>query len=482
MLLRTLLIALIGALGVQLSPKLVAQTSLDRATETLLKHDGLAHATLGIAVLDLSSGSTITSLNAGKSLVPASLMKVTTTATALEVLGGDYRFETQLCYNGSIVDGTLRGDLIIVGGGDPSLGAGRPDDVLDLDAVLARWADAVEQAGIRAIEGRVLGDESLDPGAEPSPYWQWNDIGNYYGAGPGALMINENQYTLKLQRTAKVGGQPKIIGYEPDPGQLRWTNELRSGPSGSGDQSYIFGAPGTYDRVIRGTIPAGSGTYEVEGSLPEPARHAADWLKETLESRGISVSKEATASRAGVSSSYPVIDTYRSPPLRELIKLTNYRSVNVFAEAIYATLGRKLGAGDDPAEIGEAIVSYWEQRGLDTDGFEQVDGSGLGMRNMISAQQLAFVLRLSQRASTGLKETLPRVGQEGTVRSVLRGNARAQRIHAKSGTLKRSRGFCGYATMANGREIVFVIMANNYTGKGSSLRRAMGEWMRALVE
>ena len=471
------------ALSLQLSPKLAAQAGLDAATERLRKTAGLERAHLGIAVLDVATGATVASLNDSRSLVPASLMKVTTTATALEVLGGEYRFETQLCHSGEVVDGTLRGDLVIVGGGDPSLGAGRPAGVPELDALLDRWADAVTRAGIRRIEGRVLGDESLDPGAEPSPYWQWNDIGNYYGAGVGALMIHENQYTLRLRRTPEVGGRPQIVGYAPDPGELRWVNELRSGAAGSGDQSFIFGAPGTYDRVIRGTIPAGKGTYEVEGSLPEPARHAADWLTEVLEGRGIAVSGEAAASRAGVRSSYPVLDAYRSPPLRELIELTNFRSVNVFAEAIYAALGRKLGAGDDdPAAIGEAIVEYWAGRGLDTEGFEQVDGSGLGMRNMITPRQLASVLRLSARAGSGLAATLPRVGAEGTVRSVLRGRASAARIRAKSGTLKRARGFCGYATAADGRELAFVVLANNYTGSGRALRRAMGTWMGALVE
>ena len=455
------------------------QTALDAATERLLRDEQLAHATLGIAVVDANTGQLVKSLNASKSLVPASLMKVPTTATALSVLGEDYRFTTQLCYSGRIIDGTLEGDLHIVGGGDPTLGGGRPEGALDLDELLARWVAAVRQAGIRAVSGRVIGNESLDPGAEPSPYWQWNDIGNYYGAGPGALVINENKFALRLQRTANVGGKPKIIGYEPNPGELRWTNKLTSGSPGSGDQSYIFGAPGTYDRVIRGTIPAGKGTYKVKGSLPQPALHAAQWLTEALEQGGIAVGGEAGATSSLLPSSAAVIDTYRSPRLADIAKLTNFRSVNLFAEALYAALGREWNTTDAPSEIGERLVDYWSSIGIATDGWEQVDGSGLSMRNMITPAQLAEVIR---RSPAGFRQNLPRVGKEGTVRGLNRGVAGADRVRAKSGTLKRARGFCGYATTSAGRELAFAIVVNNYTGSGRQLRRKMGRWMMGLAE
>ena len=243
----------------------------------------------------------------------------------------------------------------------------------------------------------------------------------------------------------------------------------------------FFGAPGTYDRVIRGTIPAGKGVYKVEGSLPQPALHAATWLTEALESRGISVGSEARAANLpDAATTATTLDTYASPPLSELVQLTNFRSVNLFAEAFYAELGRRWGQPDDPSAIGERLVKEWSSKGLDTDGWEQVDGAGLGMRNMITPLQMAQVLQLS--AKSGLRESLPRVGVEGTVRSVLRGQPRAARIRAKSGTLMRSRGFAGYATTADGRELAFVVMANNFTGSGSGLRVKLGKWMSALVE
>ncbi len=454
---------------------------LDAATEKLRDNQQLKHASLGIAVIDVASGRLLKTSNASSSLIPASLMKVPTTATALQVLGEDYRFTTELCYSGSIQNGVLNGDLLIIGGGDPSLGGGRPNSALDLSALLARWADAVEAAGISSIKGNVVGEESLAPGAEPSPYWQWNDIGNYYGAGAGGLIINENKYTLKLQRTANVGGKPKVVSYNPDPGQLRWTNLLTSGASNSGDQSYIFGAPGTMDRVIRGTIPAGKGIFKVKGSLPAPAKHAADWLAEALEDRGIDISGDAVAANIpSARQSATSIDLYESPTLKDLVKQTNFKSLNLFAEALFNALGRHWGLANDPEKIGDRIVEYWENKGLDTDGWQQLDGSGLTMRNMITPLQLTQVLQLS--AGTSVPNSLPRVGQEGTVKGVLRNQTAAARIRAKSGTLARSKGFCGYAETTNGRQLAFTIIANNFTGKDKTLRAALGEWLSALVE
>jgi len=454
---------------------------LDAATETLRSNEQLKRAHLGIAVIDIESGRLLKTVNASSSLVPASLMKVPTTATAINVLGEDYRFTTELCYSGTLSNGVLTGDILIIGGGDPSLGGGRPNGALGLDALLARWADAIQQAGISSIKGNIIGEESLAPGAEPSPYWQWNDIGNYYGAGAGALIINENKYTLKLQKTARVGDKPKILSYDPDPGQLRWTNLLSSGTPNSGDQSYIFGAPGTMDRVIRGTIPAGKGVFKVKGSLPDPARHAADWLAEVLEDRGINVSGDAiAASRVGAKRSATSLDTYESPTLKELVKQTNFKSLNLFAEAFFNALGRHWKIENNPAEVGDRIVEYWRGRGLHTDGWEQLDGSGLTMRNMITPLQMTQLLQLS--ANSTIPSSLPRVGKEGTVRGVLRNQTSAARIRAKSGTLARSKGFCGFAETSDGRQIAFTLIANNFTGKDRTLRVALGEWMSALVE
>lgn len=459
----------------------LSQNALQTATNRLASDPQLEHGALGVAVVDLATGELLAGENPGRSLVPASLLKVTTTATALEVLGADHRFETRLAYTGDIDDGTLQGDLLIVGGGDPSLGAGRPEGVPELAQLLRRWTDAVRAAGVTRVEGDVIGEESLDPGAEPSPYWQWNDIGNYYGAGPGALVIRENAYELRLRRTPRAGGSPEIVGHEPDPGELRWRNEVRSGPAGSGDQSYIYGAPGSLDRVIRGTIPAGSGTFRVKGSLPDPAARAAAWLREALVTAGIGVDGEARgASLPGVVRAATVLDAYASPPLSELVRLTNFRSVNLYAEALYAALGRAWGIPDDPAGIGDRLEEFWARRGIAVEGWDQVDGSGLGMRNLITPAQLVGVLRLAHVGE--FPQTLPRVGVEGTVRSVMRGQSRAARIRAKSGTLKRSRGFCGYATLADGREVAFAVMANNFTGSGSGMRVELGRWLAALVE
>ena len=455
---------------------------LRAATDRLLAEPALRQARIGYAVIDVASGRVVDELDGSRAFVPASLAKVPTTATALAVLGEDHRFVTRLVAEGRVVDGSLRGDLVVVGGGDPSLGAGRPTGALDLGAVLTRWVEAVRRAGIRRIDGSVIGVDALDPGAEPSPYWQWNDIGNYYGAGAGALMIHENFYALQLARTAAEGGRPAIVGTEPEVSGLTWTNDLTSGPSGSGDQSYIFGAPRTYERVIRGTIPAGRGVYRVKGSLPDPALQTAQWLTAAIRSAGIEVAGEPAVRsepRPGGTPEARELDAYASPPLRELARLTNFRSVNVIAEALYAALAREwLGGADDPEAVGERLAGYWAGRGVRVDGWEQLDGSGLSMRSLTTPRQLARVLALAH--DRGFAKLLPRAGAEGTVRSVLRGRPEAKRLRLKSGTLSRSRGFAGYAKTPDGRTLAFAIVANNFDG-GRATRRAMTEWLTALV-
>ncbi len=454
-------------------------SNLSTATARLAADPQLARGSLGLAVVDLQTGELLEAVNAERSFVPASLLKVVTVATALTELGPDFHFTTRLGYAGEVLDGTLQGDLIVLGAGDPSLGAGRPEGTLSLDSLLERWVSTLRRAGITRIEGSVIVNDSGDPGAEPSPFWQWNDIGNYYGAGAGAFMVHENYYTLRLQRTASVGGRPRIVGMRPDPGELVWDNQLRSGSSRSGDRSYIYGAPASLDRAIRGTIPAGEGIFEVKGSLPDPSLAFADWLTAALEDAAVEVTGSPGTQHVPTELD-GTLDSLHSPPLAVLAELTNFKSVNLYAEALYKALARHWSSGNDPTEIGERLVDFWRARGVPTEGWEQLDGCGLSMGNLVTPAQLAQVLRLAQ--NEGLPATLPRVGQEGTVRRLLRDRPAAARIRAKSGTLRRARGFCGYATNGAGRQLAFVVLANNYSGSGGALRRDMADWLAALAE
>ncbi len=454
-------------------------TQVATATRRLLENDLLKSANVGLAVLDVNTGQVIESYRGSQSVVPASILKLSTTATALAVLGSEYRFQTELCYTGGIVDGELRGDLVIVGGGDPSLGTDRPEGSLGLDSLLLRWTTALKAAGITRVTGHVIGDESVLPGALPHASWQWDDIGNYYGAGAGGLMIHENYYSLRLQQSSTLGNRPIARGTEPPGIPIEWKVEVTSAGSRTGDQSYIFGAPGSYDRVIRGTIPVGKGIFRVKGALPDPALAAATWLREALTAAGIEVAGEARTAQAPVAT-VGALDTYYSPTLGALAQITNFRSVNLFAEAIYKALAQRWGTVGDDDATGEKLVDYWRDRGIASGGWAQVDGSGLATNNLITPLQLAQVLRKS--VGYGLRETIPRVGEEGTVRGLLRGDDRAGRLRAKSGTLSRVRALAGFATRPDGTELAFVVVANNFTEKGSDIRRALGEWMGALVE
>ena len=385
---------------------------LATATAALVDNPLLRNATIGLAVVDVATGRLIEAHQGTRSIVPASLMKLTTTATALAALGPNFRFQTDLCYTGSIVDGELRGDIVIVGGGDPTLGSDRTAGALSLEGILSRWVTAVQAVGIRNITGRVIADESLLPGAKPPPSWGWDDIGNYYGAGAGGLNIHDNYYTVRLQRSSKVGNQPIITGTEPANLPIRWTNDLVCAPSGTGDQSYIFGAPGSYDRIIQGTIPVGRGTYGVKGSLPDPAASAAMWLTDALTAAGITVVGDPATSEVAVSTSGQ-LDTYFSPSLGAIAQTTNFNSVNLYAEALYNALAARWGTSGDGEATGDKLIDYWLDRGVPSAGWAQVDGSGLATANLITPLQLAQVLRKSVGVGFAGDGAASRCGRHG---------------------------------------------------------------------
>lgn len=451
------------------------QTSM--ATQKLLQDEQLINGRLGIAIIDLNTGKTIEALESTKSFIPASLLKVPTTAAAISLLGHSYYYTTNLGYQGRIINDTLFGNIIIKGNGDPSLGAGR-EDIPETKEILQLWASKIKELNIKYVKGNIICYTNQPNGNMPSSYWQWNDIGNYYGAGYSTLNINENQYTLYLKKQPIVGQRPTIIEVKPQPLSIKWINELTSAGPRSGDQSYIFGSPGSYIRRITGTIPKGKGIFDVEGSLPNPAQQLADWFADELNTQGIKISGNNVA-KLEPTSNIDILPIYnsKSPNLSKLVELTNSYSLNLYAEGLFQTLGEKWETS--PEETGERFISYWESRGININGWEQVDGSGLSMRNLITPMALAKVLQKSY--SSGFDKLLPVVGKQGTVKWFGKAAAKHGVIRAKSGTLKRAKGYCGYIETDQGKKLAFVIIANNYKGSGSKLSRKMGNWLESII-
>ena len=468
---------------------LQSQSLLDKAIERLANDPSLKNASLGISVLEVESGKQIAAHFPNQSLKPASSLKVVTTGVALALLGNDFRFKTVLEYDGTIdSEGTLHGNLYIKGYGDPTLASDHFKKAEKLNVVLSKWIAAIQKQGIKKIDGQIVGDASFFDSSVNGRTWLWEDLGNYYASGAWGLNIHENRYFLKFQQTARIGATPQIVSTSPQIPNLLLMNELKSAERGSGDNAYIFGAPYSYTRFVRGTIPIGSKIFTIKGSIPDPPFFAAHSLLYELEAKGISTNKLATSqfeldrlgeSRKKRTSFY----TYQSPTLKEIVKETNLKSVNLYCEAMLRMIGEtKTGKGNAAAGL-EEIKTFWEGRGLNMDGFFMEDGSGLSPQNAVSAFHMASILRKLARDKKlfpAFYDSLPIAGQTGTIRGMFKNSPAYGKLRAKSGGMTRVRSYTGYAKTKSGKLLSFSIIVNNFSGKSSAVREKLAIFMETL--
>lgn len=460
----------------------------ERAVASMLAHPQMAPAQVGISVVDLQSGEGLYAYNADRSMITGSTLKAITTATALSVLGPDFRFETKLAATGPIRNGVLEGDLLILGGGDPTLGSDRirPED--DLNQLMYDWAQILRSQGIHEIRGGIIGDDSrystqLTPGN-----WGWEDLGNYYGAGASALNIAENMYRLDFSSSAP-GTATTILRTDPQM-PIFFVNEIVAGPAGSGDNAYLYGAPYTQIRYVRGTIPPYKTVFSIKGSIPDPALYCAKSLEESLKTCGIAVASPASTHRlrqlAGKSQGRPlsILHSHQSASLEQIAQMTNYFSINLYAESLIKELAVHQG-DQGTSDLGAAVLkSYWVRQGLSPAGMHPRDGSGLSPNNVVTAAQFTGILARMDGGefSESFRNTLPLAGRTGALKQKMKGTAAEGRLRAKSGYISGVRGYVGYVDLADGRRLAFAFIANHYDGSVGAMSRRWESLMVKLAE
>ena len=459
-----------------------AQASLDNVVRGFTANAAFAHATVGVSIRDVSNGNELSAYQADRSLIPASTQKLITTAAALDLLGADYRYRTRLVAGGTVQAGTLSGDLYLIGGGDPTLGSPYMDGVDGLDEVLDEWVDAVRKRGIRRVTGTVVGDGSRYGTDGTGRGWPWSDLGNYYGAGVHGLNINENAYYLNFRQRPSEGSRPLIVGTEPAIEGLTFSNELRSGPTGSGDNAYIFGAPYNYVHYVRGSIPRGSGSFRIRGSLPDPPLQAARMLRDRLVAAGIRVDQEPVSHRSfpGAVKEGEVLKEIRSPALADIAERTNMRSVNLYAEALLREMNVADGQPLENQADTDVVLRWLRSRGLDVASVRLRDGSGLDPRNFFSPAFMTEFL-VDRAEDKAWLRTIPVAGRSGSLRNTLRGTAAEGRVRAKSGTVNAVRAYAGYVDRPDGRRLAFSVVVNNYTSGSRGVSQLLYGFMRDLV-
>lgn len=430
--------------------------------DRLFREKNLGTASWCIYAIEAATGRQVVATDQ-KSLSPASVMKLVTTAAALDILGPEYTFPTSIFYSGKPDEknGILEGSLILKGGGDPAFFSTYFTD--HDQAVYTEWAKKIRSLGIRKVQGPLLVDISAMDGESVPGGWCWDDIGNYYGAGVSALTFHDNLYEIHFSSPATPGLATKIESINPAIPELNLENRVISSAK-SGDHTLVFGAPGSWQQQVEGTIPAGQEDFVVRAALPDPPLVAGNTLRTALLAEGVTVEGPVMVSRSAEKTGRTLVDTHLSPPLKELIVPLNKESLNLFAEHLLREIGRK-SSGDPSLKAGlETLNQYLPAKGIDVLGFYPSDGSGLTRSNSMTAKTLVETMK--HMYDSGNREVffnaLPVAGVDGTLRNSFKGTPLEKKVRAKTGSMARVRSLAGEITSRSGKKILFAVIINNF--------------------
>ncbi len=472
---------------IALSSALLAQPSQDQI-HSWNNSDFLRHAQWGLYAEYVESGETIIDHNGQFSLTPASGLKLLTSAAALDILGSDFRFKTTLYADGQIKDGTLQGNLLIIGGGDPALASYRIEGNTALDELMQNWRDVLTAKGIKTISGDIVGYEALYDEQSTQPNWYWIDLGNYYGAGAGALNINDNLYNLFFKPGSRIGSAADVLRTEPNIPGLTFINYMKTGAVGSGDNGYIYNGPGSFAATLRGTIPAGVNEFSIKGSIPDPALFTAQHVQDYLNKNGIPVKGIAHSGREAFDyKPENVLHETLSPTLAEIVFIVNKRSFNLYAEAIGRMAGLQAFGERGLNGAENAIEGFFEKHGLSTDGLHIYDGCGLSPANSVTPRHMVQALRIMKNHPEfeAFYNSLAVAGDpddEGFFSNWGGGTAMANNARVKSGLINRVRSHSGYVKDSKGRLIAFSFIANNFNGSTSAINNIHKKLIIGLAE
>lgn len=471
----------------------LATQHLIRQIDAFQASPAVRFGTVALSVRRVRDGEEIVNINARQSLPSASTLKLITTATALSVLGANYTFTTLLEYDGTIKDSVLTGNLYIRGTGDPSLGSWRFPNYYDLPALLKSWSLAVKTAGIRRIQGSVVGDASLYSDLTTPDTWPFGDLGNYYGASLSALNINENLYRVFFRPGKSVGAPASILRTDPLLSYMTFRNSVTTDAANTGDQVTIYGAPFLNQHWLVGKVPMGepANEFSVKGALPDPAYFSAYALYNQLIQDNVTVYSPPVSIGGGIPATIEtlgkrtVLNQHTSPTLSDLVLQTNFQSLNLYAEAMLRTtalaLDKTVRSNDTAIE---ALVKFWKNKGVSLDGFRIRDGSGLSTTGALTPDNMTSILSAMgrEKAFQAFYETIPVMGQTGTVRWLARGTAAAGNIRAKSGSIEGVRAYAGYFTAPDGERMSFCLLVNKFTpGQSRTVTRELEKIFVALV-
>jgi D-alanyl-D-alanine carboxypeptidase/D-alanyl-D-alanine-endopeptidase (penicillin-binding protein 4) len=452
-----------------LSPVLTAESwagpleTIQAKIAQFLKRPGVRSAQWGIQITEPAEDKVLVEVNPDKTFLPASVLKVVTTSTALEKLGADFRYHTGIYTNGIVEpDGTVTRDLILVGRGDPNLTD--PYGELLEKPTFQELAEKLQGAGIKRVHGDVVGDDSYFDLKSNGTGWTDKELQSVYGAPINALSINNNVVWVH----ASASQRNKRINYELEP-RTSYFHVRNLGITGSRRSKGTLHArliPGSKTIVISGVLPQGR-NFSQHILLERPSEVAATLLKEELQRHGIVIQGGVSVVHYGEiqkdeQAGWSLLAEHQSPPLIDALQIINKRSQNLHAEMLLRTLGaefREEGTSDAGLDV---VKEFLVQAGIDSEKIRLNDGCGLSRENLITPRfQTSLLQFLSTRPYFDLfLNTLAISGTDGTLRNRLSAAEVRGSIHAKTGTLNGVTTLAGYITTKSGRNLVFSIFAN----------------------
>jgi len=441
------------------------QERLNNAVQVLLKDAQMEHAIMGFEVVETNTGKVVYHLNEQIGLAPASTQKLFTSVAAFELLGTEYKYKTEIGYDGELKNGVLNGNIYLVGYGDPTFGSFRyaytkPEELEK------KIIDRLTATEIRSIKGNLILDNS-NFSYQPLPGgWIWDDIGNYYGAGLWGLNWNENQYDVVLQPGNQESDSVGVANITIDLNTSSFVNLLKTGKPGSGDNGYIYLPPYSNHAFITGTEATGKSTVTISGAIPDPSLQIQNFVKNIFKENNIAYSGNtiviSEANKASSSIKFlhiaKTISTLYSPSLDTINYWFLQKSVNLYGEALVKTIAfEKTGLGSTKEGV-DLLKSFWDQNGIEKPAINIIDGSGLSPQNRVTADALVKVLQYAKTKDwyNYFYRALPTYNG----------------MKMKSGTITGAKAFAGYHTAKNGTTYTFAIIINNFDdGAGNIVQK-----------
>ena len=446
----------------------------------------------GLLIVDAESGKTLYELNADKYFVPASNMKLFTTALALAKLGPEFRFHTTVETRGAISsDGVLRGDLTLVGRGDPNLSNRKfPYELKEEfdglpEKALLELADAVVAKGVKEISGDVIGDDTYFPRERYPNGWEIDDMVWEYGAAISAIVVDDNTVALTLT-PGEQAGNPVQAAVTPATPDFTVENDVTTSAAEMKSDLTLTREPGSHLVVVKGSLPAKSAPRRLVLAIEEPAQHAATLLKRLLEERGIKVGGVARGrhQQEEVAGDPLVLAEHVSAPLGDTVKLINKISQNLHTEMLLRTVARQNGVWTTADELMKVPSDFYLAAGIAPGDVIQTDASGLSRHDLVTPRAIVTLLSFAQKQPWfgPYAASLPVAGVDGTLEDRMKNTPAAGRIHAKTGSVEHVRTLSGFADTLAGRRVIFSFLSNNQGGKNHEAADALTGLSVAMIE